>query len=103
VHANKKGTAVRRSVAERRKNPSAGAVNVRMTPRQAVFNASQENFRADIFTMQGKMIASLPGRASRPAVWNMADDCGRQVPPGRYLARIVSGKAIANTALVVVR
>jgi len=103
VHANKKGTAIRQSVAERVKNPAAGAVSVRMTPRQAVFTALQGNFRADIFTVQGKMIASLSGSAIRPAVWNLADDCGRQVPSGKYLARIVSGKTIANAALAVVR
>jgi hypothetical protein len=104
VNVNKQGnTAIQKPAATTGKTIDTRAVFLQTTPNAATLFSSFGEFRADIFTIQGKRVASIASGSSRSVVWNLLDVSGKKVPVGRYFVRLVSGAATAATALTILR
>jgi hypothetical protein len=105
VNVNKRGnTTIRKPVMTTGKTiDGRRAVTLQINPNCATISSLFGAFRADIFTIQGKKIASFASDNNRSIVWNLSDGSGKKVPIGRYFVRLVSGMATVVDALTIMR
>lgn len=75
---------------------SASPNPFRETTTFSVCMNEKSSFRIEISTLEGQIIASLPGetdaRNNKKLTWDGKDKSGESVPAGIYLARLISGE-----------
>jgi hypothetical protein len=74
--------------------PASGAVRF-------AWPAASEKARLEIFDVTGARRRSIEIAAgARDFDWDLADDAGRRIPPGVYLARVAAGGSIVSGKVV---
>lgn len=104
VHVNKNGTATLPEIySPVVKFTSSKSPKVIISNGSARICAQVNGFNADIFTIQGIKVTSLSSHGSTSAVWNLRDNRGCKVQPGRYIIRVAASGYNAKCIASVIR
>jgi len=103
VNVNKRGNTAIKACGKAQKVGMTSAFTLKMTEARAIISSPLSTFAANVFTLQGKRLASLSGSNRSAAVWNLTDDAGKKVPNGKYFIKIISGSASVSVPVTIVR